>query len=278
MVQIKRITQMSHPGIRPLNEDRVLVNEKKKVFGVFDGASSLNSYLSADSKTGAYVAAHIAGDTFAESNYDLKKTVLLANDNIEAAHRKAGIDTTSNANRFSTTAAVVRIKEKQVEILQIGDSIAIVIYRDGRVDVPLGYHDHDIDLMRSWRRLADQGVTDIRGHVAEGIIKLRESANHTYGLLNGDKSVKKFIAVKDIDVRDVATIIILSDGMYIPKADPDADEEWNQYAQLYKEGGLEKIYTTVREMEKSDPDLTRYPRYKLHDDASAVAIELAPSV
>ena len=63
--------------------------------------------------------------------------------------------------------------------------------------------------------------------------------------------------------------------MYIPKADPDGAEDWEYCVQLYQRGGLDALYDAVRKKENSDPELIRYPRFKLHDDASAVAIDLA---
>ena len=63
--------------------------------------------------------------------------------------------------------------------------------------------------------------------------------------------------------------------MFIPKADPDAEEDWDYYGRLYLEGGLDKMYDAVREKENSDPESIKYPRYKLHDDATAIAIDLS---
>lgn len=269
-----RVSSISHAGIRPLNEDSVLVNEGRSIFGVFDGASSLDSYLSADGKTGAYIAAHIAADTFNQTDKDLKETALKTNENIEKAHEEAGIDVSNNVNRFGTTAAVVRIRDSKAELLQIGDSIILIIYKDGHTDVPLGYHDHDLEVMRKWRRLADSGAKGIRDIVADDVVELRKSANSAYGMLNGDQKATEFIKTTTIDLADVAAIILLTDGMYIPKEDPEADEDWNNYAELYKQGGLDGIYSTVRKIEKTDPELTKYPRYKLHDDASGVAIDI----
>jgi serine/threonine protein phosphatase PrpC len=274
MPHIQSVTSISHAGIRALNEDRVLVDEKQQVFGVFDGASSLNKYLSPDNKTGAYIAASIAADTFANTGQALKEAALEASDNIEKAHQEAGVDITSNVNRFGTTAAVVRVMEDKVELLQVGDSVILVIYSDGHAEVPLGYHDHDLDVMRNWRRLADSGAKGIRDIVADDVVKLRASANSAYGMLNGDNKVAEFIRTKTISLKKVSAILLLSDGMYIPKEDPEADENWNAYAELYLQGGLDNIYATVREIEKTDPDLIRYPRYKLHDDASGIGIDL----
>jgi hypothetical protein len=109
--------------------------------------------------------------------------------------------------------------------------------------------------------------------ITEDVVQLRRSGNIAYGTLNGDGASSKFMQASTIDLSEVASIVIITDGMFIPKEDPDGEDDWNYYAQLYKEGGLEKIYSVVRELEKSDPELTKYPRYKLHDDASGVAID-----
>ncbi len=255
------------------SEDMVLVNEFRKVFGVFDGAVSLDKYLSPEGKTGAFIAASIAASTFAQTYKDLDTVALVANDNIEKAHRLAGIDTRQSVNRFGTTVAVVKIVDDDAELLQIGDSIILVIHMNGRAEVPLGYHNHDIDLLRKWHNLATKGTAGILGVLASDVIKLRESANSEFGLLNGDKKFKTFLNTTSISLHGVASILLLTDGMYIPKLDPGLTDEWDLYAKLYRKGGLNKIYKTVREMETSDPKLIKYPRYTLHDDASGIAID-----
>src|ERR1035437_96341 len=268
-----QVTQLSHNGVRTFNEDAVLVNEESMLFGVFDGASSLNSYLTTDGKTGGYVASNIAKTVFNNSTEDLKTTSIAANSAIEQAQIDGQIDIANNVNRFATTAAVARLLDNRGELLQVADSVAVVIYKNGHTEVPLGYHDQDIEIMRKWRQLADQGMSDIHNVVADDVISLRESANITYGVLNGDERAENFIGSTAISLANVATILLLTDGMYIPKADPDAPEDWNAYARLYQTGGLEEIYDMVRVKELTDPGLDKYPRYKLHDDASGVALD-----
>lgn len=268
------VTQLSKHGVRSLNEDTVLVDETRTLFGIFDGASSLVPYVSQEGKTGAYIASHLAAKAFKESRQDLLSTIALANQAINAAHNEAKIDVRQNVNRFSTTAAVVRVHQDSAELLQIGDSVIILIYKDGTTNLPLGYHDHDLEVMKKWRKLADKGTKNIRQIVADDVIELRESSNVTYGTLNGDETVKQFSQTATIPLEGVATILILSDGMFIPKSDPTEPEDWDYCAELYQKGGLNKIYETVRKLEKSDPNLVKYPRYKLHDDASGIAIGL----
>lgn len=276
MVQIKQVTRLSEIGINILNEDVVLVNENTQLFGVFDGATSLNRFKTTDGKTGGYIAAHIAAETFASTDLSLKEIAFEANMAIDECYESYGVIIRSNVDRFNTTAAAIKIHGDSAELLQVADSIIIFIYEDGRVEVPLGYHDHDIDVMRKWRALADEGWVNIREILIEDIIGLRKSANtNGFGSMNGQPEMEDFIHSKTVSLDGVSTILILTDGMYLPKEDPDADENWMEYARLYGEGGLQKIYTTVRGIEDSDPHQTKYPRYKMHDDASGIAIDLA---
>lgn len=274
MSKVVKVSQISKNGVRKLNEDAVLVNKSDNVFAIFDGASSLVPYTSDDGKTGAYIAAHTAAELFKKSHASLMAAAIDANNAIEEIHKEAGIDVTHNLNRFGTTAIALKIANGVAELLSIGDSVAIFIYEDGSVKLPIEYHDHDIEIMRQWRHLADEGAKDIRQLINDDLLVLREAANSTYGSLNGDKRAERFMRTATVNLNGVRHILLLSDGMYLPKSDPDAEEDWERIARLYAEGGLEKILDEVRELEDSDPDLIKYPRYKLHDDASGIAIDL----
>lgn len=277
-MNIKTTSSLTEVGIRALSEDSVLVDEARNIFGVFDGASSLDAYVSPDGKTGGYIAANTVQNRFARATGSLVATALQANNDIEAAHAQAGIDTSKSTHRFGTTASVVRLGDDTAELLQVGDSVILTVDHAGQVAAPLGYHDHDLGIMRQWRKLADQDASNIGAILKEDMLALRESSNVAYGVLNGDPRVQPFTKTTTIELGGIATILLLTDGMYLPKSDPDAPEDWAETAELYKNGGLEAIYHAVRATEQSDPDLTLYPRYKLHDDASGVALELATTL
>jgi serine/threonine protein phosphatase PrpC len=269
------VTSINEIGIRSINEDCVLADDTKQVFGVFDGASSLVPYTSPDGKTGGYLAASTAAKAFSKSDYDLKTTALKANDQIEKIQSDAGIDLSKNVNRFGTTAAVVKINNDTVDLLQIGDSIIIIIDIEGNATVPLGYIDQDIIAMRQWRLLADKGVENIREVVMDDVMKQREAANVGYGALNGDPRLEKHILTATLPLDGIASLLLLTDGLFLPKADPDAEEDWSEYAKYYRQSGLTGLCKIVRDTEKDDPTLTKYPRFKLHDDSSGVAVEFA---
>lgn len=272
-----RIEHLSEQGVRD-NEDTYVVDEENGLFAVFDGASSLVPYLSPDGKTGARVAAEIARDTFAASPQEsLANLALRSNEAIEHRHQELEIDVSDPVNRFSCTAAAVRVGNDEITLLQNSDSLILVKLRDGTVSSPLGYRDVDLEIMKKWRQFADEGRTDIRKLIDEDVIALRKLSNTIggHGVLNGDPAAREFLKTTQLALADVAGLLIITDGMFLPKEDPEAEEDWQACFDLSEEGGLRHLYDTVRKIENSDPDLTRYPRYKLHDDATGIYIRFS---
>lgn len=271
-----RVTSLCEAGIRA-NEDTILVERALKRFGVFDGVSSLTSYMDEHGKTGGFIASHTAAEIFRQNtNPGLKTLFKEANHAIEALYETAGIDTSDAIHRFGTTVAAVQIWDDTVEMLQCADSVVITIDKQGRAHVPLDYHDQDLPAMLEWQRLIRSGVPldDVAARIRPMTIDTRRQVNVTFGTLNGDPRAENFALHTVLPRRNIAHILLLTDGMYIPKENPAAAENWQQYADIYLHGGLDELFATVRSMEASDPDCIRYPRYKLHDDASGVAIAL----
>lgn len=270
-----QISTLHENGIRPLNEDHYVADIDSLVFGVFDGASPLSKWSSNDGKTGGYLASHIVGNTFLHAPVEtsLARIALIANNRIVEAYHEHRITPADNTERFSTSAAVFSVMPEKIELLQIGDSVIIVEYRDGRCEAPLGYLDQDLETMRQWRALTDAGRPDVREQLNKQIREVRNRANIDYGNLNGDPAAATFLQTAQLDRAHVKTILAITDGLFIPKQDPDADEQWAEYIALFHRGGLRSLFDHVRKLEKSDPELTRYPRFKIHDDATAVAAE-----
>ncbi len=277
MPQITSVTKLLEIGTAKLNEDQILVDEESATFGVFDGATPLTPYESKDGKTGAYIASNIVAETFREKGgMSLHDVTLVANSRLEEITQKASIDTSKVINRFCTTAAVARITDNAAELLCVGDSLIIVIKKDGNIELPLGYEDHDLDVMRHWRRLLDEGTDNPWPALVEEVNELRERSNETYGFINGDKRLTGFIRSKKLSLDGVKSILLLTDGMFLPKADPDTGADWEAHARLYEKNGLVGLYEEVRRIENTDPHTKMYPRYKVHDDAGGVAIDFKP--
>lgn len=278
MPKVTEVTFVTDTGVTGLNEDAYIINDKDKVYGVFDGASSLVPYRSKDNKTGAYIASHIAADVFnkhlsGSSILDLART---ANELVEQEHTAAGIDSSDPINRFCSTVIVLHIiDDSRAEILQLGDSIALVIDKVGTVTLPVTFKDLDQANLQKWKQFTDQGVSDKWERVLPDVKALRARANIGYGLINGDAKIDKFLHVTPVDLTNVRSILLLSDGMYPPKTDPSLPEDWELLATLYERGGLEAVLKHVRDLENSDPTLSKYPRYKHHDDATGIALDFA---
>lgn len=272
-----RVSSLCEVGIREINEDAVYIDETRKLFAVFDGVSSLDGYEDSQGKTGGYIASHTGVEVFRSSHGEgLKALFIAANNEVERLHEEAGIDTSDPIHRFGTTAAVVQIHPNSVELLQCADSIVLVINNEGKARVPLGYHDQDLPAMLEWQRLIQSGIApaEVHARVRPMTIEKRREVNKTFGTLNGDPRAEKFALHAVIPIENIKHILLLTDGMYLPKEDPAAEEDWQRYADIFLESGLRGLFDTVRSLENSDPDLTRYPRYKLHDDASGIALSL----
>jgi serine/threonine protein phosphatase PrpC len=125
-------------GSGALNEDFYCRNEN--LFGVFDGATSLTSARYMDNKTGGFLAATLAGQTFKANHDSLIDLAEKANSAIRQAMAKNGLDSHHKGELWCTSAAVVRLFEDSFEWVQIGDCLLLVIHDDGRVPWPLVGH------------------------------------------------------------------------------------------------------------------------------------------
>lgn len=270
------VEQLSEKGVRD-NEDALLVDQDAGLFAVFDGASALVPFRSPDGKTGARIAAETARDSFMEHPEEsLRALAQAANIAIQSQHLRYGIDLSDPVNRFSCTLAAAQIRDGVLAIMQNADSLVLVKDVEGNVSVPLGYTDHDLPIMTRWKELADQGRTDMRAVLDRDILALRERANTPdgYGVLNGDPAAIEACKLTSIALGTVASVLILTDGLFLPKEDPGAEDKWSQYFDICEERGLQGLLQTVRSIEKTDPELKVFPRYKIHDDATGIYLKL----
>jgi serine/threonine protein phosphatase PrpC len=175
---------------------------------------------------------------------------------------------------WGTDAAVVRIKEDYLEFFQIGDSLIVVIFKNGKYKLLTKYVDTDKETLVKWKNLADKGERNIREKLNSQLIKVRRRVNIDYGTLNGEKEAVNFFEVGKFKIKNLETIILFTDGLFLPKKNPTEREDWNKFVKLYKKSGLKSILNYIRSIENRDPDSVLYPRLKKHDDATAIAIKI----
>lgn len=260
-------------GRERLNEDTFVANVDTGIFAVFDGATSLVPTTRADGRTGAFLAANIAMETFEKGEgKDLFDLLMEANSRIRAQMVDSGVDLSDKLNLWSTSVAAVKVKEDSFDWLQVSDSIILVLYNDGAYKLLTSDYSHDTELLVRFKKASENGAENPRAEIMDDIIRSRRNANITHGLLNGEKEIK-FVQQGTERLANVKSILIFSDGMLIPKRDPRAAEDFGMVAAQYRRAGLKGWLEYVRRLQDSDPKCVKYPRTKMHDDATAVAIE-----
>ncbi len=266
------IQTIHQPGsARRVNEDSILV--KSPIFGVFDGASGLVSYVNDHGQTGALIASALASSTFsAAGSYPLTTVAIKANHRIKTAMNLVEVDTTDKTALWATSAAVVRLEEHTFDWFQIGDSLILVILKDASFRLLVTDYDHDLETMKLWRRFADQQIENIREIIEPFDLDVTRKRNIDYGVLDGEVAAEKFFNHGTESLYCVAHILIFTDGLFLPKKNPEEPDDWKTFVDLFLQGGLEKIQKYVREKEMDDPRCWKYPRFKQHDDMGAIAL------
>lgn len=265
------IQKIYSKGSRKFNEDELLI--KNNIFAVFDGASSLVEFVDKEGKTGGKLAATITKQVFSKNNRPLKELAILANNRIWDYMKSEGVNEHQREALWSTSAAVIRLKEDEVKFFQIGDCLVLIIYQDGSYRLLTEYKDHDLETMILWKELADKKVKDIRDKLKSQIIKVRREANITYGCLNGEEEAIRFFVLGKIKLSNIKSLILFTDGLFIPKENPHDPENWNLFVKTYQKAGLRGLLNYVRSIEKDDPNCWKYPRFKKHDDVAAIGID-----
>jgi len=257
-------------GVGIVNEDNYVISDN--LFGVFDGATSFDKYVDANGKTGGYIASVILKKVFEQNNGSLNELAIKANMEIKNEMFLREIDMNKKINLWSSSAAVVRINKDNFDWLQIGDSLILVVFKDETYKLLTKYHNHDKETLMMWKELADKKTENIRKILNDQLIKVRHSMNIFYGVFNGENSMKNFLNQGNFSLKNVKHIILFTDGIILPKENPEEKEDFDMFVKLYLNGGLNKVKNYVRKLENKDVKCWKYPRFKKHDDIAAIAL------
>ena len=264
------VEAITEKGSADLNEDVIL--EDNNVFGVFDGTTSLHSDNLPAGMTGGLIAAQIAADSFRQHAGNLVSRAEDANKKIGAAAGSEQLTGKKKYRLWSTSAAVVRIEERFFEFCQIGDCLIMVVRDDGSFTLLTPDTAHDRETLSLWKNSDVPAGLTIHQFLAEQIRTIRNKMNIFYGGLNGEPEALNFLRRGRESLNGVQAILLFTDGLFLPKKDPDQLDNWSLFVDLYLSGGLAAIHEKVRSLELLDPDCRIYPRFKKHDDIAAIAI------
>ncbi|MCG8553547.1 MAG: protein phosphatase 2C domain-containing protein [Desulfobacterales bacterium] len=279
-------------GTAVQNEDFLIIQDN--ILGVFDGATSLNGQKFGQERTGGAIASQTAGAVFKKNHFPLNQLACQANDAIMRQMISNGVDTSKKENLWCTSAAVVRLKGESLEWIQSGDAVIILIYEDGSHRVLVDREDHDHETLTLWKNLvrthlpgtgkaegalpqirqtAPQQVIDLmRGKLAGQVRKIRSEMNITYGVLNGEKAAEDFLNQGEESLDRVAHVLLFTDGLSIPRPEPEPHKDFTDLVKTYLNLGLEGLKQMIRSREERDPHCLICPRFKCHDDIAAIAV------
>jgi len=265
-----RVQTFIKKGSGRILEDALIV--KPPVFGVFDGATGLDDFTTNKGLTGGYLAAQLAKKVFTNSRASLIATVEKLNRQLLVEMKKSRINTKDKFRLWALALAVVKIRKNYFEWVQSTDSPILVIYENNKWDLLVKDYEIDLDLLLLWQKYAKQKTKDIFSVIKPVIIEKREKENQTYGVIDGNPRMKKFLRSGKLSLKDVKHIILFTDGLLPPKKDPRKKDDFLNFVRLFNKGGLRLIAKTHWGLQNKDPWGWQYIRLKKHDDMAAIAL------
>lgn len=260
-----RIEHVLHQGSGERNEDCLIID--RNIFGVFDGATSLNGACFDGGLSGGAMASAIAGQTFLRNDGPLDGLAAQANDSIRERMGRCGVDLARRCGLWSASAAVVRLADGGIEWFRTGDAQIVFVDADGGFRVAAGRDDHDYPTLSMIRERGRH-----HADVQRLIETVRLGMNRDYGVLNGEREAEDFFLTGLEPVGNVRAVLLFTDGLDIPSETPRRRKDFSVLVDTHRKLGLSGLRDHVRGLEAADPDIERYPRFKRHDDMAAIAI------
>lgn len=278
-----KIEYSSIQGSSEWNEDALIINHDLKVYGVADGATSIVPYRSETGETGGRLASQIIKKTFEETTSDdipLENTLFKANTTLREQMIQSGIDTTHKECIWTSGAAIIKIKETQIEYTHTGDCFIIALYKDGSYRLLTKDHvatldNNLIDQINIMNKNKQKNTTE----VMKGIVKENKKHINTlqgYPVLDGSEEAPCFFESGHINRINLTGVIISSDGLLMHE-EVNALETIDPIARLVKEislVGVDGFISYLNTLESRDKACSRFPRFKISDDKTAIFINL----
>ena len=240
---------------------------------VLDGATSLRPELRSGGWYAAELAGAIAGRLTAAPDGDLAD-ILAAS--IRALARDKGLVPGSSP---SSTVSLLRWNDRAVDALVLGDSPVIAFGGDGPVVLsddrlsnvprPGGYRDR----LRSGGRYDDDHLVALRSAGAD-MDNLR-NRDGGYWIAEADPDAAYEARRARWPRAGLRAVLMATDGVSCGVDDYRIFSDWSAVLDLALSRGVPAVLELVRDAERSDPDGTRWPRPKPHDDQALVLLDFA---
>lgn len=207
-------------------------------------------------------------DAATNESTDLTNTLRTAIKQVAALH-ESSCDLTHPGSP-STTVIILRERRYGLEYLVLADSVLLIRGHESTAAITDDREAVFAEQLRPPQDVLGQ-VGDAHDQAIRAYVeKLRQHRNREggYWLASADPEAAGESLSGVIPAHDAQTVALLSDGASRPVDRFDL-MTWDQAVNELTTDGPSEWLRTVRRAEDSDPDASRWPRTKIHDDATA---------
>lgn len=285
----------SLPGSGPKgrhNEDGLLVagHQDSLLLLVVDGVSPLakaeipnGGYLASKHAISSICRAYVGGER------DPVTLLLCGNNAVREISAELGIDRNDYAQLIACTATLVILDfaSYTMRYAHLGDSALVIKYRG-----------------KEWARITSDKVSRFDNRALNMALEINPenpaeilqdpasepwrilqsnrqyqnaAGGEGYGVLNGceEAMVLPYIETskQPATLEEIEWFVLLTDGAIIPTHLNDENQQWELLGTPCFPHDIGSYLDNIREAEVKDPLLKEYPRVKMHDDATVVAVK-----
>lgn len=196
------------------------------------------------------------------------------------------------------TVATIDTELKLLRFAHAGDTGLMVCYADGQVDVAtrdklrrLNYNSA-LAIASQTALKTDSPLVDVVGDPFVRALQRDHRIYHNYvdengvavpaqgiGVVNALPALQAYIRTGMVFLEGVQAVLVASDGFAWPAPMHEGPDEYQQRMNMMwrriQHEGLRGYYKALRHEERQDKKREKYPRFKLHDDATAVLVWLS---
>ncbi|HTJ72662.1 MAG TPA: hypothetical protein VL551_34305 [Actinospica sp.] len=222
-------------------------------------------------KLGTCLLANLHNDADSELTHALSSAIAEV-----AASHQATCDL-AHPGTPSATVVILRERSEHLDYLVLADSTLVLAGLHG--DFTVVTDQREAEIGRRYRAEMDALIGGTAAHAkarAEYVAKLRAHRNREGGFFvaAADPDVAKHSLTATAKRSEARHALLLSDGASRLN-DRFRQQSWAQTLQLVTSDGPGSLIAAVREAEHEDPEGHRWPRGKIHDDATAILCELS---
>lgn len=195
-----------------------------------------------------------------------------------------------------TTLVTIDTELGLLRYAHAGDTALLIGYEDGHVEVPTRNKrrlNYESALAVASQTVLKQQVS-MKDAIDDPFVRALDRDHRIYhnfvdddgqtvpdrgvGVINGLPELSDYIQTGFATITDAAAVMVISDGFWWPaplhETELDYDRRVRQMWRRIQQEGLSHYLAALRQAERADADREQYPRFKLHDDATAVVLWL----